>query len=118
MLLRARDELGIDLHDAVFIGDSITDIRAGLAAGIHTVLVLSGLGLDQFREHHHEVDGPFCIGMNLMHAAELVLKGLHVTTERQTSLERACYSFFGLAEHLEPPSFHEKHSMQEVTLSF
>ncbi|HEY6286922.1 MAG TPA: D-glycero-beta-D-manno-heptose 1,7-bisphosphate 7-phosphatase [Ktedonobacteraceae bacterium] len=118
MLLRARDELDIDLHDAVFIGDSITDIRAGLAAGIHTVLVLSGLGLDQFREHHHEVNGQFRIGMNLMHAAELVLKGLHVPTEMQTSLEHACYSFLGLAEHLDPRRLLEEHSMQEVTLTF
>ncbi len=118
LLLRARDELDIDLHDAVFIGDSMNDIRAGFAAGIHTVLVLSGLGLDQFREHHYEVNGPFRIGMNLMHAAELVLKGLHVPTEMQTSLEHACYSFLGLAEHQAPRRLLEDHSIQEVTLTF
>ena len=116
MLLRARDELDIDLHDAVFIGDSITDIRAGLAAGIHTVLVLSGLGLEQFREHHHEVNGPFRIGINLMHAVELILKGQHVSTEMQTSLEHACYSFLGLTEQLDPRIFLEEHSIQRVTL--
>jgi histidinol-phosphate phosphatase family protein len=93
MLLRARDELGIDMHDALFIGDSMTDIQAGLAAGIHTVLVLSGLGLEQFREHHHEVNSQFRICKNLKHATELVLKGLYVPTGVQTSLERACYSF-------------------------
>ena len=59
MLLQARDEFDIDMRDAVFIGDSITDIRAGLAASIHAVLVLSGLGLDQFREHQHEANGFF-----------------------------------------------------------
>ena len=118
MLLRARDELDIDLHDAVFIGDSITDIRAGLAAGIHTVLVLSGLGLEQFREHLQEVNGPFRIGINLMHAAELVLKGLHVSTEMQNSLEHACYSFLGMAEHLDPRRLLEEHSLQKVTLTF
>ena len=105
MLLRARDELDINLHDAVFIGDSITDIRAGLAAGIHTVLVLSGLGMEQFREHHHEVNGPFRIAINLMHAVELVLKGLHKSTEMQTTLEHACYSFLGLTEQLDPRIF-------------
>ena len=105
MLLRARDELDINLHDAVFIGDSITDIRAGLAAGIHTVLVLSGLGMEQFREDHHEVNGPFRIAINLMHAVELVLKGLHMSTEMQTTLEHACYSFLGLTEQLDPRIF-------------
>ena len=89
MLLRARDELGIDMHDALFIGDSMTDIQAGLAAGIHTVLVLSGLGLEQFREHHHEVNSQFRICKNLKHATELVLKGLYVPTGVQTFLELA-----------------------------
>src|SRR3989442_2192131 len=113
MLLRARDELGIDMRDAVFIGDSITDIRAGLAAGIHAVLVLSGLGLEQFREHHHEVDGPFRICMNLKHATELVLKGLHIPTEVQTSLERACYSFLDLTEQLDSLTLLEKQGILE-----
>ena len=70
MLLRARDELGIDLSDAVFIGDSITDVQAGLAAGVPSILVLTGLGVEQFRSHSHEVDGPFRITLNLRHAAE------------------------------------------------
>ena len=118
MLLQARDELDIDMRDAVFIGDSISDIRAGLAAGIHAVLVLSGLGLDQFREHQHEVIGPFRIGINLMHATELVLKGLHLSTELQTSLEQACYSFLELTEQLDPRRFIEEYGVQKVTLAF
>ncbi len=81
LLLRARDELGLDMRDAVFIGDSITDIHAGLAAGIHAILVLSGLGLEQLYAHYDEASGPFCIAMDLKHAAELILKGLHIPTE-------------------------------------
>ena len=87
MLLQARDELGIDMHDAVFIGDSMTDIRAGLAAGVHTVLVLSGLGLEQIRVHHHEVNEPFRICIDLMNATELILQGLHIPSEKLSSLE-------------------------------
>lgn len=75
MLLRARDELHIDMNDAIFIGDSITDVRAGLAARVQTVLVLSGLGIEQFREHHHEAEGPFHIARSLKHAAEFILQG-------------------------------------------
>ena len=100
MLLRARDELGLDMRDAVIIGDSIGDVRAGLAAGIHAVLVLSGLGLEQLCAHHHEVDGPFRITLNLRHAAELILQGLHMPTEVQSSLERACYAFLGKTERV------------------
>src|SRR5436309_12090602 len=70
MLLRARDELGLDMSDAVFIGDAISDVRAGLAAGIRSILVLTGLGMEQFRKSHHEANGPFRITMSLKHATD------------------------------------------------
>jgi D-glycero-D-manno-heptose 1,7-bisphosphate phosphatase len=75
LLLRARDELGIDLHDALFIGDSMTDVRAGLAAGIPTVLVLTGLGREQFHQHSYEAEGPFHIAADLRQAVEMILRG-------------------------------------------
>ena len=101
MLLRARDELDLDLTDAVFVGDSMSDIRAGLAAGIHTILVLSGLGLEQFRTHHQEAESPFRISMNLEQAVEIILKGWHVYTGVQTSLERHCYSLLDVPEDVD-----------------
>lgn len=101
MLLKARDELDLDMHNAVFIGDSISDVQAGLAAGIHSILVLSGLGLEQFRAHHHEARGTFRIAINLKHAAQLILQGLHIPSEIQSPLERACYAFAGLTEHVD-----------------
>ncbi len=101
MLLKARDELELDMSDAVFVGDSMSDIRAGIAAGIHTILVLSGLGLEQFRTHHHEAESPFHISMNLEHAVEMILKGLHVHTAVQTSLERHCYSLLDVPENVD-----------------
>jgi mannose-1-phosphate guanylyltransferase/phosphomannomutase len=39
LLLQARRELGLDLARCVMVGDRATDIRAGRAAGIRTVLV-------------------------------------------------------------------------------
>lgn len=101
MLLRARDELGLDMRGAVLIGDSITDIRAALAAGIHGVLVLSGLGLEQLYTHYHEANGPFRIALDLQHAAELIVQGLYLPTGPQSSLERACYTFLGLPEQVD-----------------
>ena len=41
MLLRARDELQIDLSTSVLIGDKESDIQAGIAAGVGTNLLLS-----------------------------------------------------------------------------
>jgi D-glycero-D-manno-heptose 1,7-bisphosphate phosphatase len=101
-LLRARDELGIDLKDAIFIGDSMTDVRAGLAAGVHPILVLTGLGMEQFRDHHHEANGPFRIFMSLKDATDSILQGLHLHTHGPSALERACYSFLNTSVPLDP----------------
>ncbi len=44
MLLRAADELGIDLARSFMVGDSARDVGAALAAGATPVLVLTGYG--------------------------------------------------------------------------
>jgi len=44
MLERARDALGIDLGESVLVGDSTTDILAGIRAGCRTILVRTGFG--------------------------------------------------------------------------
>lgn len=85
MLLRARDELGIDMNDAVLIGDTITDVRAGLAADVPTILVLTGLGREQFREHSHEAHGQFLITSSLRHAAEIILQGQYTYSNDELS---------------------------------
>lgn len=80
MLLRARDELGIDMHDAIFIGDSISDIRAAFAAGVHPILVLTGLGMEHLRECCHEAHEPFHFAESLKHAAEMILGTISINT--------------------------------------
>jgi histidinol-phosphate phosphatase family protein len=114
MLLRARDELGIDLNDAVFIGDSITDIRAGLAAGVRSILVLSGLGVEQFRDHHHEANGHYRISMDLKDAVERILQGLDLQNGVQSVLEHACYSFLDISRRLDMLSSEELRLPTEV----
>ncbi len=94
LLLRARDELGVDLSDAIFIGDSLTDVRAGLAAGVLPMLVLTGLGDEQFRNHCQEVDGPVHIAMNLQQAVDTILQEWHIHTGKRPLLEPACYAAF------------------------
>jgi D-glycero-D-manno-heptose 1,7-bisphosphate phosphatase len=39
LLLRARDELGIDMATTVMVGDQLTDVRAAMAAGCRSMLV-------------------------------------------------------------------------------
>ena len=76
MLLRASRELALDMSDAVFIGDSITDMQAGSAAGVRTLLVLTGLGVEHFRLYYQQTTGPFHIALNLKHAADIILQGM------------------------------------------
>lgn len=42
MLLQAQRELGIDMEQSIFIGDKPTDMAAGRAAGVGTLLHLNG----------------------------------------------------------------------------
>ena len=77
MLLRASRELYLDMSDGVFIGDSITDMQAGRAAGVRTLLVLTGLGMEHVRQYYQQGERPFHIALNLKHAADLILQGLH-----------------------------------------
>ncbi len=53
MLLRARDEMGIDLAASYLVGDSARDLRAGRRAGTSTVLVLTGYGRGEL-EHQSD----------------------------------------------------------------
>jgi D-glycero-D-manno-heptose 1,7-bisphosphate phosphatase len=48
LLIRARDELSIDLSRSIMIGDALSDLRAGRSAGVQkNFLVLTGRGKEQ-----------------------------------------------------------------------
>jgi D-glycero-D-manno-heptose 1,7-bisphosphate phosphatase len=47
LLLSAAEDLGIDLAASVMIGDALTDLQAGQAAGTQALLVRTGHGADQ-----------------------------------------------------------------------
>lgn len=49
LLLRAAAELDIDLDRSLMIGDALTDIQAGQAAGVRSALLRTGRGRDQER---------------------------------------------------------------------
>lgn len=77
LLLRAAREHAITLERSVFVGDSWRDIIAGRAAGVKTVLVLSGhvkpqmLDSPEMREHP-----PDHVAPDLKGATEWILRQL------------------------------------------
>ncbi len=42
-LIKAVSVMGVQMRDCIIVGDSIIDVKAGEAAGVKTVAVLSGL---------------------------------------------------------------------------
>ena len=41
MLVRAQSDLQLDMKSSILIGDKVSDIEAGLAAGVGTTILLS-----------------------------------------------------------------------------
>ena len=50
MILQAARELVLDLRRSVMVGDSVSDVRAGQAAGCRTVLIRDGPPRDTFTD--------------------------------------------------------------------
>jgi D-glycero-D-manno-heptose 1,7-bisphosphate phosphatase len=85
MLLRARDEMGIDLASSYMVGDSHKDVEAGRSVGATTVLVLTGYGRGEL-EHQSPAwkVRPDHVAADLLEAVEWILE-----RERGASRKRA-----------------------------
>lgn len=75
LLLRARDEYGVDLSRSLFVGDSASDMRAAAAAGLPAMLVLSGLGWRAARAGAATQPHIRSVVWDLRHAVSLILGG-------------------------------------------
>jgi D-glycero-D-manno-heptose 1,7-bisphosphate phosphatase len=74
MLLRARDEMGIDLASSYMVGDTIKDITAGSAAGATPILVLTGYGKGELEYQSHAwTVRPAYVAQDLLDAVTWIL---------------------------------------------
>jgi len=73
MLLRAAEELGLDLERSYAIGDAVSDIEAARAAGVRGILVLTGRGSEQKALLGGDMD---CLVMDDLRAAVDYILGL------------------------------------------
>jgi len=76
LLLRAAEEMDIDLSRSVMIGDALTDVRAGQAAGLPAILLRTGRGRDQERLPAADSLPPFQIFDTLADALHYLIKPL------------------------------------------
>jgi D-glycero-D-manno-heptose 1,7-bisphosphate phosphatase len=70
MLQKAAADLKIDLAASYMVGDHVSDVIAGRAAGCHALLVMTGHG-----RHHAEQPPPdVCIVEDILAAAKLIIR--------------------------------------------
>jgi len=72
MLRRAAEELSVDLQKSFVIGDKISDLTAGFAAGCRTVLVLTGYGRKSQQRIGELSFAPDFIAQDLLDAARWI----------------------------------------------
>jgi D-glycero-D-manno-heptose 1,7-bisphosphate phosphatase len=74
LILQAADALSIDLPSSVMVGDALSDIQAGYAARIKTlIMVKTGRGLDQIQLARTMISPDFIITDQLSSAVEIIL---------------------------------------------
>jgi D-glycero-D-manno-heptose 1,7-bisphosphate phosphatase len=85
MLLRASGELDLELGRSWIIGDAVSDLEAGRAAGVRGILVRTGRGEDQVRQFGELLTGRWPVVADLPAATRLVLSngkaGWHLLPE-------------------------------------
>jgi D-glycero-D-manno-heptose 1,7-bisphosphate phosphatase len=74
LILQAAEALSIDLSSSALIGDALTDIQAGIAAGIQTlILVKTGRGQEQYQSPQTKNFPQLLITDHLLSAINIVL---------------------------------------------
>jgi D-glycero-D-manno-heptose 1,7-bisphosphate phosphatase len=77
MILRASQEMSIELAESYMIGDRFVDVQAAHGAGVKSVLLRSGDGLAEIEKFGKSSPiQPHFIADNLLHAVEAILNGL------------------------------------------
>jgi D-glycero-D-manno-heptose 1,7-bisphosphate phosphatase len=78
LLRYAHEKYGVDLKQAILVGDSSKDVQTAAAVGIPAIMVLSGLGGIADLE---SASLPGQLALDLGHAAQLILNGEVLTPD-------------------------------------
>ncbi len=74
LLLKAAEDLKLDLRTSYLIGDKITDIEMGRKVGSRTIMVKTGKGQDQLADQAQWKIKPDHIAQDLSEAVDLILR--------------------------------------------
>jgi D-glycero-D-manno-heptose 1,7-bisphosphate phosphatase len=74
LLFQAANELSLDLGHSILIGDALSDLAAGQAAGLsQTILVRTGRGSSQLQSSQVNLLGPYEVFPSLVEAIEKLI---------------------------------------------
>jgi histidinol phosphatase-like enzyme len=73
MIFDSAKDFNIDLSKSYFIGDSVSDIQAGLEAQLKTVLVKTGYGAESISILQKENILPSFVAKNLTEAYKFII---------------------------------------------
>lgn len=74
LIRQAAAEMGIDLAHSYMIGDALTDVQAGQAAGCQTFMVMTGRGAGQLTLARSSGQNGFRVARDLQHAVDSILR--------------------------------------------
>jgi D,D-heptose 1,7-bisphosphate phosphatase len=74
MVLQAARELNLELNGSYFIGDTLSDIQCGINAGLKTVLVKTGYGLESISILQKQNIFPSFVAENILDACKFILE--------------------------------------------
>ena len=76
LVLKAADDMKIDLSGSYFVGDSVSDIECGLNAGLKTILVKTGYGRESFSILQKQNKFPTFVAENITDVRSFIQKDL------------------------------------------
>ncbi|MBX3117992.1 MAG: HAD-IIIA family hydrolase [Fimbriimonadaceae bacterium] len=79
-LYQAAKQYDLDLPQSFMIGDAVTDLKAGIAAGATPILVRTGRGLPQEELLHQEPELQALVVDDLLQAVKHILSHSHTPT--------------------------------------
>ncbi|MHB0871287.1 MAG: D-glycero-beta-D-manno-heptose 1,7-bisphosphate 7-phosphatase [Chloroflexota bacterium] len=73
LLLQAASQLKLELRGSYLVGDALTDLLAGKAAGCRPILVMTGRGFTQFLSPRARGIAGYTVSRDLRHAVRRIL---------------------------------------------
>ncbi len=74
MILQASENFRIDLSKSYMVGDSYSDVEAGINAGIKTVLLKTGKGAESISILQNQNKFPSFVAENILDACNFIIK--------------------------------------------